>query len=141
MERERLLTRLTSTLDTVDNDGELVNSVHAIRQIAGPGWFTELVGKRTTIPLAHDEQDTLVRLRGLGFILRKANHPDPDTHAALRRTRDALVNGDAVSHSDLMITLACLRDLLVYAADEIRPDPPEPPSSAVLRDIFPPKEP
>lgn len=141
MERERLLTRLTSTLDTVDNDGELVNAVHAIRQLAGHRWFTELTAKRTTIPLAHDDQDTLVRLRGLGFILRRANHPDLDVNAALMRTREALVEGDAVAHSDLMVTLACLRDLLVYAADEIKPSPPEPLDTSALRDIFPLKGP
>lgn len=135
------MTRLTSALDTVDNDGELVNAIHAIRQIGGPTWFTDMVARRTKIPLEHDEQEVVVRLRGLGFILRGANHPNADVQHALSRTCDALVLGQQVAHGDLMTMLACMRDLLVHAADHMGVSVPPPPlSSDAIRKIFRSKE-
>jgi hypothetical protein len=113
----RLLPRLIASLDTLDNEAEIVGAVRQIRRVAGADFFRNLVPDvipivTDDVSLDHPDREIAMRLRGLGLILRLATHPHPDVSAALYRTREAMIAGTHVSRSDLLITVACLRDMI-----------------------------
>lgn len=133
----RLLPRLIASLDTLDNDAEIAGVVRQIRRIAGAGFFERGVPDVIPIPvgeiwLDHPDREIAVRIRGLGLMLRLASDPHPDIAAALHRTREAMISGGAVACRDLVVTLGCLRDIIVREGERRvnvpRPPVPRPPS-------------
>lgn len=112
--RARLLPRLITALDTLDNDGEIVATVRRLRGFLGPAAFSEaMLHPDDGVSLAHSDLAIRLKLRGTGLALRRAEHPTLAIDTAIHHVADALVDGGTVDRGDLLVTLACLRDLTV----------------------------
>jgi hypothetical protein len=109
----RLLPRLLESLDTIDGDSEIANIVRQIRTNE-PGYFARSAhASETMVSLDYGDRDMNVRLRGLGIMLRLVAYPDPEIQAALHRAREAMILLGMVDPRDLVITMACLRDVIL----------------------------
>lgn len=126
----RLLPRLLDVLNTADNEQELGMAVLQVRRILATD------GKRITdlmkpapaagdmIDLEDERQEIAVRLRDLGLMLRFAAHAEPEMAALLQQMAMALAAGKKVTHANVRVLLACLRDLIKGRLDEQRPRQP-----------------
>jgi hypothetical protein len=116
----RLLPRLLGCLDTLETDAEIIATVRRI-QATFPGHFTRLANLFDAgigdVCLDYGDREMNIRLRGLGIMLRLVSYPDPVVQAALLRTREAMIVLGNVNPRDLVITLACLRDVILRESE------------------------
>ena len=125
----RLLPRLIRSLETLESDAEIANTVRVIRAQAGKGFFETIAGDgepdvADQVSMAHPEQRYAARLRSMGAMLRLIeprllDRCDPELDQAVQRTREALMNAGMVDRLDLLLTMLCMREIITKAGERI----------------------